>query len=102
VFHDNDTLLGTVTDQLRAEEVSTRDRDEPSTRALGLMLHHARLCCRRTSQLVTILAEPASPSPISAWYRRTSAKRTLFRPYATPGASSGVCGASPHRGSFMG
>jgi transposase-like protein len=39
-------------------------------------MHHAGLSCRRTSQLVTLLAEPVSHNPITAWYRRAG---DLFR-----------------------
>jgi transposase-like protein len=76
VFHQNDALLGTLTDRLIHEEVFDRDRKQPRTRALGLLLHHAGLSCRKTSQLVSLLAEPVSHNPISAWYRRAS---HLFR-----------------------
>ena len=69
-------LLGNFTDQLRQQEVFDRDRKQPRTRALGLLLHHAGLSCRKTSQLVSLLAEPVTHNPISAWYRRAS---HLFR-----------------------
>ena len=40
------------------------------------MLPYAGLSCRRTSQLLTLLVEPVTHAPISAWYRRAS---HLFR-----------------------
>jgi transposase-like protein len=76
VFQSNNTLLGTLTDRLAQEEVFDRDRKQPETRALGLLLHHAGLSCRKTSQLLNLLAEPVTHNPISAWYRRAS---HLFR-----------------------
>jgi len=76
VFHQNDALLGTLTQRLTQEDIFDRDRKQSRTRALGLLLHHAGLSCRRTSQLVSLLAEPVSHNPISAWYRRAS---HLFR-----------------------
>jgi putative transposase len=76
VLQHNNALLGTLTHRLVQEEVFDRDRKAPETRALALLLHHAGLSCRRTSQLVTLLAEPVSHNPISAWHRRAS---HLFR-----------------------
>jgi len=76
VFQSNNTLLGTPTDRLAQEEIFDRDRKQPETRALGLPLHHAGLSCRKTSQLLSLLAEPVTHNPISAWYRRAS---HLFR-----------------------
>lgn len=74
--YSNNALLGNLADRLRQEEVFDRDRKQPDTRALALLLHHAGLSCRRTSQLVTLLAEPVTHAPISAWYRRAA---HLFR-----------------------
>lgn len=76
MLQHNDALLGRLTDQLRSEEVFDRERKATETRALGLLLHHAGLSCRKTSHLVTLLAEPVSHNPISDWYRRAS---HLFR-----------------------
>ena len=76
MFHDNNPLLGTLTHRLTQEDLFDRDRKQPRTRALGLLLHHAGLSCRKTSQLVSLLAEPVTHNPISAWYRRAS---HLFR-----------------------
>ncbi len=76
MFHQETALLGNLADRLRQEEVVDRERKHTETRALGLLLHHAGLSCRRTSQLVSLLAEPVSHNPISAWYRRAS---HLFR-----------------------
>ena len=72
----NNALLGTLTDRLAHKEGFDRDRKQPSTRALGLLLHHAGLSCRKTSQLVSLRADPVTHAPISAWYRRAS---HLFR-----------------------
>jgi putative transposase len=74
--HQPDALLDTLASRLQEQEVFDRDRKHPHTRALGLLLHHAGLSCRRTSHLVTQLAEPVSHNPISDWYRRAQA---LFR-----------------------
>lgn len=76
MYHPETALLGNLTDQLRQEEIFDRERKTTETRALGLLLHHAGLSCRKTSHLVTLLAEPVSHNPISAWYRRAS---HLFR-----------------------
>jgi len=76
VLHHNNALLGTSVDQLRYKDVFARDRKQPKTRALALLLHHAGLSCRRTSQLVSLLAEPVSHAPISTWARRAG---QLFR-----------------------
>jgi hypothetical protein len=61
VFHQNGALLGTLTGQLRQQEVFDRDRKQPETRALALLLHHAGLNCRKPNQLVSLLTEPVSP-----------------------------------------
>ena len=65
MLHHTDTLLGTLTDQLRQKDVFDRDRKQAQTRALALLLNHAGLSCRRTSQRVTVLAEPVTHAPIS-------------------------------------
>lgn len=76
MFQSNNALLGTLTEHLAQEDLFDRDRKQPHTRALALLLHHAGLSCRRTSQLVSLLAEPVTHAPISAWYRRAA---HLFR-----------------------
>ena len=60
MFHSNNALLGTLTERLTHEELFDRQRKATETRALGLLLHHAGLSCRRTRDLVSILAEPAA------------------------------------------
>lgn len=77
--HQDASLLDTLASRLQEEEVFERDRKTPHTRALGLLLHHAGLSCRRTSQVVSLLAEPVPHNPISAWYRRAGRAGDLFR-----------------------
>jgi len=91
VFHQNDTLLGTLIHRLVHEEVFDHDRKQPETRALALLLHHAGLSCRKTSHLVSSLAEPVTRNPISAWYRRAGVMNVCqLRPPPNPAHPTGL------------
>ena len=64
MFHQNGALLGTLTGQLRQQEVFDRDRNQPETRALALLLHHAGLSCRSTCWAWTGRSPRAGPATL--------------------------------------
>jgi transposase-like protein len=76
MHHQPDALLGILEGHLEEEEVFDRSRKRTETRALGLLLYHAGLSCRRTADVLSMVQEPVSHQPISAWYHRAG---DLFR-----------------------
>lgn len=73
---NNPDLIGQLAHHIEEEDLFDRERKDNRTRALALLLYHAKNGCRETARLVTQIAEPVSHSPISTWHRRASA---LFR-----------------------
>lgn len=69
-------LLDEIENWLLREDLFDRERKATRTRALGILLYHAGLSCRATSNILTELMEPVSHNPISDWYRRCA---DLFR-----------------------
>lgn len=74
--HQDTTLLDTLASQLQEEEVFDRLRKRTETRALGLLLYHAGLRCRRTAAILSAVREPVTHQSVSAWYHPAS---PLFR-----------------------
>jgi len=64
------TLLDNLQQRLQAEELFDRDRKQPHTRALGILLYYAGLSTRDTAVIVSQLAEPIAHTPIMDWHHR--------------------------------
>lgn len=63
-------LLDTIQTWLDRENIFDRQRKQPRTRALGILLYHLGLSCRTVSRYLDHHEEYVCPATISSWYRR--------------------------------